>query len=128
MWYRLLADLTAAVHMLFIGYVVAGGFLAWRFPRTIWAHGLAAAWGFGTVLVGYDCPLTYAENWARARAGVAGLPSEGFIDHYLTGVIYPDSMLVQVQILVAACVLTSWAGLWWRSRHRPGGITAGAAG
>ncbi|MEU4311624.1 DUF2784 domain-containing protein [Nocardia sp. NPDC024068] len=128
MWYRLLADVTAAVHVLFIGYVVVGGFLAWRFPRTIWLHGLAAAWGFGTVLVGYDCPLTYAENWARERAGVAGLPPEGFIDHYLTGVIYPDTMLIQVQILVGACVLVSWAGLWWRTRHGSGRITARAAG
>ncbi|MEV3964121.1 DUF2784 domain-containing protein [Nocardia sp. NPDC050193] len=120
MWYRLIADMVAALHLLFIGYVVAGGFLAWRFPRTTWLHGAAAAWGFGTVLVGYDCPLTYAENWARHRAGISGLPPEGFIDHYLTGVIYPESMLIEVQLLVAACVLVSWAGLWWRVRHPHG--------
>ena len=120
MWYRLLADLTAAAHVLFIGYVVAGGFVAWLLPRTIWLHGAAAAWGFGTVLIGYDCPLTYAENWARERAGVQGLPPEGFIDYYLTGVIYPESMLAEVRILVAICVLVSWAGWWWRIRagHR----------
>lgn len=125
MWYRLLADLTVTVHLLFIGYVVAGGFLAWRLPRTIWLHGLAAAWGLGSVVIGYDCPLTYAENWARRRAGTPELPPEGFIDHYLTGVIYPDSVLVEVQVLVAACVLVSWAG-WWRTRRDP--ATAGIAG
>ncbi|WP_328394891.1 DUF2784 domain-containing protein [Nocardia sp. NBC_00416] len=128
MWYRLLADLIAAVHLLFIGYVVAGGFVAWRLPRTIWLHGLAAAWGFGTVLIGYDCPLTYGENWARQRAGISGLPPEGFIDHYLTGVIYPESMLLEVRVLVAACVLVSWAGLWWRTRRAPGGAGVGIAG
>ncbi|WP_039824358.1 DUF2784 domain-containing protein [Nocardia testacea] len=127
MWYRVIADMVAALHLLFIGYVVAGGFLAWRFPRTIWLHGAAAAWGFGTVLVGYDCPLTYAENWARHRAGVSGLPAEGFIDHYLTGVVYPESMLTEVQLLVAAGVLVSWAGLWWRAR-RPHGPSARVAG
>jgi hypothetical protein len=127
-WYRLLADLTVTVHLLFIGYVVAGGFLAWRRPRTVWLHGLAAAWGFGTVLIGYDCPLTYAENWARQHAGLRGLPPEGFIDHYLTGVVYPESMLTEVQVLVAACIIVSWAGWWWRIRRVPGGRTARIAG
>ncbi|MEU1981313.1 DUF2784 domain-containing protein [Nocardia sp. NPDC019395] len=128
MWYQLLADLTAATHVLFIGYVVAGGFVAWRLPRTIWLHGGAAAWGFGTVLIGFDCPLTYAENWARQHAGQQGLPPEGFIDHYLTGVIYPESMLNEVRILVAVCVLVSWAGWWWRVHHDPGRSTARITG
>lgn len=41
--------------------------------------------GLGSVVVGFECPLTHAENWARQRAGETGLPSSGFIDHYLTG-------------------------------------------
>ncbi|WP_194818547.1 DUF2784 domain-containing protein [Nocardia sp. XZ_19_385] len=116
MLYRLLADATAAAHFAFVAYVVVGGFLAWRWPRTIWLHLIAFGWGFGTVLVGYDCPLTYVENWARREAGQEGLPASGFIDHYLTGVIYPESALGLVRALVAACVLVSWVGYVRRLR------------
>jgi len=116
--YRLLADVTAIVHLLFVGYVVVGGFLAWRWPRTLWLHLVAAGWGFGTIAVGYDCPLTHLENWVRELAGQQGLPSSGFIDHYLTGVIYPESALALVQLMAACCVLASWAGWLWLLRHR----------
>lgn len=122
MLYRLAADLTAVVHFAFIAYVVVGGFLAWRWPRTIVAHLLAVAWGFGTILFGYDCPLTHLEDWARRRSGESGLPSSGFIDHYLTGVIYPESALGLVRVLVAVCVAASWVGFAllrgraWRDR------------
>lgn len=116
--YRLLADLTAGVHFAFLVYVVIGGFLAWRWRRTIWLHLLAFGWGFGTVLIGFDCPLTYLEDWAREQAGVAGLPSSGFIDHYLTGVIYPDSAIGLMRALVACCVVVSYAGYIWLGRHR----------
>ncbi|MET8873757.1 DUF2784 domain-containing protein [Nocardia sp. NPDC004604] len=116
MLYRLLADATAAVHFVFVAYVVVGGFMAWRWPRTIWLHLLAFGWGFSTVLFGFVCPLTNLENWARHRAGVAGLPPSGFIDHYLTGVIYPESALGLVRGLVAVCVVVSWVGYVRRVR------------
>lgn len=108
--YRVLADATVVVHLLFLGYVVAGGFLAWRRRRTIWLHAAAVAWGFGTVLIGIDCPLTHLENWARERGGEPQLPSSGFIAHYLTGVVYPEHAVDLVRAVVAAVVVASWVG------------------
>ncbi|WP_043725019.1 DUF2784 domain-containing protein [Nocardia asiatica] len=119
MLYRLLADATAATHFAFVAYVVTGGFLAWRFRRTIWLHLLAVCWGFSTIVAGFDCPLTHLENWARDRADLARLPSSGFIDHYLTGVIYPEHALGSVRILAAALVVSSWIGYAWVLRQRP---------
>lgn len=116
--YRLLGDVTAGVHYLFVVYLVVGGFLAWRWRWTIWAHLAAVGWGFSTVLFGVDCPLTHLENWARHRAGDAGLPPGGFIDHYITGVLYPRDALDLVRVLVVIVVAMSWAGLWWLSRRR----------
>ncbi|MFR9749446.1 DUF2784 domain-containing protein [Nocardia sp. 004] len=110
MLYRLLAEATAIAHFAFIAYVVSGGFLAWRLPRTIWLHLGAVCWGAGSVVFGFDCPLTYVENSARERAGEARLPSSGFIDHYLTGVIYPEDALGLVRALVALVVAASWVG------------------
>ncbi|WP_442791046.1 DUF2784 family protein [Nocardia sp. NBC_01327] len=42
----------------------------------------------------------------------------GFIDHYITGVLYPRSALDLVRVLVAVCVLASWVGFWFRASHR----------
>ncbi|MGA9870263.1 MAG: DUF2784 domain-containing protein [Rhodococcus sp. (in: high G+C Gram-positive bacteria)] len=119
MLYRALADLTVVVHLAFVAYVVVGGFIAWKLPRTIWLHAAAAAWGVLSIGVGVECPLTALESWARVQAGGAALPSTGFIDHYLTGVIYPDSAIVAIQLLVVLAVLVSWAGFFaLRTRRR----------
>jgi Protein of Unknown function (DUF2784) len=32
MWYRAGADLVVVVHLLFIGFIVGGVFLTWRWP------------------------------------------------------------------------------------------------
>ena len=45
MWYRAGVDLVVVVHLLFIGFVVGGVFLAWRWPRIIWAHIPAVIYG-----------------------------------------------------------------------------------
>ncbi|GAA1638394.1 DUF2784 domain-containing protein [Actinoplanes couchii] len=120
MIFRVLAEATMAVHFLFIGYVVLGGFVAWRWPWTIWLHLVAAGWGLCIVVFTLNCPLTYVEDWARERAGQSGL-SRGFIDTYLTGVMYPERYLDEVRLLIAAVVLVSYAGLvyrWWRRTRR----------
>jgi hypothetical protein len=109
--------LAVTLHFAFLGYVVFGGFLAWRWRRTIALHVCAVVWGFGSVLVGYDCPLTDLENWARGRAGRPPLPPSGFIAHYITGVLYPVDAVDLVRLLVAALVVVSWAGYALRGRR-----------
>ncbi|MFC7107487.1 DUF2784 domain-containing protein [Nonomuraea rubra] len=74
MMYRLLADAAMVVHFAFLLYMAVGGFLAWRWRRTIWAHLAVAAWGVLSVVAGVECPLTLAEDWARHGAGQEGYP------------------------------------------------------
>ena len=124
MGYQLLATAALALHAVFLVYLTLGGFLAWRWPRTIVAHVLVVAWGLGSVLVGYGCPLTRVEHWARVEAGGPGLGPGGFIDEYLTGVVYPERYLLVVQAAVGVLVVVSWVG-WWRRRRTPG-ATAGS--
>lgn len=118
MAYGVLADLALVLHAAFLSYLLLGGFVAWRWPRTIWIHVAVAAWGLGSVIVGYDCPLTGVENWARNRAGQDGLDPGGFIEHYLTGVVYPAERLLLVQALAGGVVAVSWLGFWRRRRAR----------
>jgi Protein of Unknown function (DUF2784) len=118
MGYRLLASVVLALHAAYLAYVVVGGFLAWRWPRTIWLHLLTGAWGLVLIVFQLNCPLTYAEDWARRQAGEAGL-SRGFIDTYIEGVLYPERYAGLMQALAASAVFVSWAGfLLLRSRRQ----------
>jgi hypothetical protein len=109
--FAIVVALTVAAHFAFIGYLVIGGFLAWRWPRSIWLHIPVVVWGVGSIVMGLPCPLSSVERWARAGAGMTALPPEGFIAHYITGVLYPAELAVAVQVLVSATVLASWAVL-----------------
>jgi hypothetical protein len=119
MSYGALATTTLVVHVLFLAYLALGGFLAWRWPRTGVVHVAVVLWGVGSVVLGYGCPLTAVESWARGRAGRQGLAEGGFIDHYLTGVVYPERWLVAAQATVGVLVLASWVGLWRRTTATP---------
>jgi hypothetical protein len=116
MGYRFLVTAILAVHFAFLAYVVAGGFLAIRWPRLLWPHLAAAAWGLLVILVPVTCPLTWAENWARQRAGEPAL-TKGFIDRYIEGVIYPARYTRLIDILVALVVLISWLLVYFRRRR-----------
>jgi hypothetical protein len=119
MGYRLVADAAMVAHFLFLAYLVVGGFIAWRWPWTIWTHIAVALYGLFNVIVGWPCPLTHVENWGRARAGEATLPGTGFIDHYIAGVIYPQEHEALVQVLVACVVFSSWIGFLIRRPRGP---------
>ena len=113
--YQSVVALVVVLHFVFIGYVVIGGFLALRWRRTIWLHIVAVIWGIAIATKRVDCPLTWLERWARARAAMAPLPPDGFIAHYVTGVIYPVGWVVGVQLVSFAVVALSWA-LYLRRR------------
>ena len=113
----------AAVQFAFIGYIVIGGFLAVRWPRTSWLHIPAVVWVVGFAL-NLRCPLTELERWARDRAGMGPLSPEGFIEHYITGPWYPAGAAGIGQVLVFSTVCVSWAALavtvarGWNGRNR----------
>jgi Protein of Unknown function (DUF2784) len=117
MGYRVLAETTMVVHFTVLVYLLLGGFLAWRRPAAIWPHMLMAAWGLTSTVFVWPCPLTMLENWSRRKAGESGLRT-GFIDTYLTGVVYPERYTTQIQIGVGVVVVLSWisAFLCWRRR------------
>jgi hypothetical protein len=118
MAYQLLAELVMLLHFGFLVYVALGGFLAWRWPWLIVPHVAATVWGALNATVGVPCPLTAWEDAARRRAGELGLP-RGFIDTYLTGVVYPEEHLLTAQLLVTTLVAVSWAGFLVRRPRAP---------
>lgn len=130
MGYRWLVTAILLVHGLYLLYVVLGGLLTWRWPRAFWPHLLAAGWGLAVVAVPLNCPLTWAADWARRRAGEGPAP-QGFIDSYVQGVLYPARYTGLLQVLVGVVVVGSWAIgylLWRRRRVRPAHRTAAGPG
>jgi hypothetical protein len=112
-----LVVVTASAHFAFIAYMVFGGFLALRWPKTIWLHVPVVIWGIAIELIDFVCPLTWLERWARPKAGMTPLPADGFIAHYLTGVVYPAGAATVVLVVAALIAATSWV-LVARARRR----------
>jgi len=123
--YRLLADLLVGTHFLFIVFVVAGGFLAWRWRRAAWIHLPVAAWGALIEFAGWICPLTPLENQLRQAAGEAGY-SGGFIEHYLIPIVYPGSLTRGMQLGLGIAVVVvnavAYGKLAWGRRTRSYGV------
>jgi Protein of Unknown function (DUF2784) len=104
MFSRILADLIVLLHLLFILFVMGGGFLALRRGRIVFLHLPAVFWGIYIEFSGTVCPLTPLENHFRRLAGSAGY-STGFIDHYLLPIIYPSGLTRELQFILGFAVI-----------------------
>lgn len=115
MIHAVLADAVLLLHLAFILFVVLGALLLWRFPRVAWLHLPAAVWGALIEITGSVCPLTPLENHLRRTGGEAGY-ADGFIEHYLLPVIYPEALTREMQVALgmAVIVVNVVAYAWWR--------------
>lgn len=110
------ADTVVLVHYGFLAYLIVGGFLAWRWRRTIWLHLMAATWAVLIVVAHLECPLTALQNALRSRAGQARV-SGGFIDTYVRGTFFPAHERYLAQAVVGVIVLASWVGYAYALRR-----------
>lgn len=120
MFWRMAADALVVIHLGFILFVMLGGLLLLRWPRLIWLHVPAVAWGVIVECLHLGCPLTPWENQLRRMAGQAGYEG-GFIEHYLIPLIYPAGLTPAIQlwlggivVLVNAAVYAWLIGRWRR--------------
>ena len=118
MWYLLLADVVAFVHMLFVLFVTLGALLLLRWPRLLWVHGPALLWGLVVEFAGATCPLTPLENQLMVLGGETGR-AEDFLSHWLLTILYPEFLTRGLQFALGASLLLLNIGLYvwiWR-RH-----------
>ncbi|HEY1026660.1 MAG TPA: DUF2784 domain-containing protein [Pseudomonas sp.] len=104
MGWRLAADALVVIHLGFILFVLLGGLLLLRWPRLLWLHLPAVAWGATVEFFHLLCPLTPWENQLRRAAGDAGYEG-GFIEHYLIPLIYPAGLTPQIQLWLGGVVV-----------------------
>jgi len=121
--YHIVVAIAIVAHLGFLCYLIVGGFVALRWRRTIWLHVPAALWGIASTTARLDCPLTWLERWSRAKAGMAPLPTDGFIAHYISGVLYPATWAGVLPVVVFALVGASWV-LYVRARPRDRPVSA----
>ncbi len=112
MIYRLAADALVLLHALWLAFVVFGALLALRWRRVLWAHVPVVAWGALVEFTGWVCPLTPWENDLRRLGGQEGYAG-GFIERYVTAIIYPEGLTREIQIGLGIGVLVLNAGLYW---------------
>jgi hypothetical protein len=103
--YRLLTEVTVVGHLLFIAFVVVGGFLVHRRRWLIAVHLAAVAWAvYAELASGVVCPLTALENPFARRAGLASYEGD-FVTRYLIPVICPEGLTRVIQYVLVAVVV-----------------------
>jgi hypothetical protein len=119
MFYRVTAEAVLLLHLAFIVFALLGAAIAMRWRWLIIIHVPAAVWGFFVELTGRVCPLTYAENYLRIKAGQSEY-AESFIEHYLLAIVYPAGLTREVQLVLAAIVVivnvAIYGRLFWPRR------------
>ena len=103
----------AALHVAFILFAVLGGFLVLKWPRLMWIHLPAAAWGMLVEMAGWYCPLTRWENHFLRAAGRAGYDG-GFLNHYVMPLIYPPGLTRGMEVILGVLVLAINVGVYVR--------------
>ena len=121
MIYSVLADLVLAGHAAFVVFVMLGGLLVLRWPRVAWVHVPSALWGVCVEVAGKVCPLTPMENELRRAAGESGYPG-GFLEHYVTPILYPQGLTRGIEVGLGVAVLllnlVVYTVVWQRTLRR----------
>ena len=115
--YALAADGVMLLHGAFVMFVVFGVMLVWRWPAWAWLHVPALIWGVLVVLMSWTCPLTPLEQSLRGLAGQSAYEG-GFINHYLTPLLYPRSPGPVMRISAAVLLGAVHASIYWRLFRR----------
>ena len=100
----ILADALVLLHLLFVVFVMTGGFLLVRWPRLLWLHLPAAAWGAFIEFSGGICPLTPLENDLRVLGGGSAYSGD-FVERYLLPLLYPAQLTPALQQVLGALVV-----------------------
>lgn len=118
MMYQLLADLVLLLHFAFVLFAMFGGLLVLRHKSVVWLHLPTMLWGVVVEWADLICPLTPLENALRLRGGEEAYGG-GFIEHYLSLLLYPDALTPAVRYLLGIMLILVNVAIYVRVvRHR----------
>ena len=115
-----LAVLVVAIHLLWLALVIFGAL--WTRGRPVWTalHILALVWGIVVESGPWPCPLTLAEGYFEAKAGLHFYQGS-FLLHYLDAIVYPNLpswIVTSAGVAVCAFNLSIYGWRWRRSHLR----------
>ena len=103
-FYLAMADGVLILHLAFIVWVIFGALFTRGRPWLAWVHLATIVYGIVVETTSLVCPLTLAENWCEARAGVVAYNGP-FLLHYLDATVYPHVPgALLAAVAVAVCV------------------------
>ena len=112
-----LAVAVLSLHLAWIVWAITGALWTRGRPWLTAFHVLSLIWGIIVEVGPWPCPLTLAEQWLEARAGMHTWTG-GFLLHSLDAAIYPDLPAWLVTGFgVAVCVfnLGIYARRYWKA-------------
>lgn len=106
------AILILLAHLVWIVLVIFGALFTRGRPFWTTVHVLALVWGVMVEAGPWSCPLTLAEQYFEAKAGMAAWQGS-FLLHSLDAIVYPNvSSWVVTVVGVAVCALNLAIYLW----------------
>ena len=111
MLYAVAADLLLVLHLGFVCFVMAGGLLVCKWRWLVFFHLPAVMWAVLLEFRGWICPLTPWEQQLRLAAGQSGY-QDGFIEHYLLPVLYPEGLDYDIQLILGGAVILVNVGVY----------------
>ncbi|MBI3665741.1 MAG: DUF2784 domain-containing protein [Acidobacteria bacterium] len=103
-FYQILAAAVFTTHFAWILWVIFGCLLTRARRILAGLHIFSLVYGILIEILLWPCPLTIAENWLQARAGITPY-QEGFLVHYLKALIYPEvSQTLLTWVASAVCL------------------------
>ncbi len=109
MLYRIAADITVVLHLLWILFLVFGAFIGRRFKWVKRLHFGGIIFAIVIQALGWYCPLTYLEIWLRRMHDSSHSYTGSFIIHYLERIVYID---INPKIIFALTVFLAVISLW----------------
>ncbi len=119
--YQALAVAALTLHLVWILWVILGWLVTRNRPWLRWFHLLSLVYSVLIEILLWPCPLTFAEQWFQARAGVRPY-QESFLLHYLEALVYPSvSQTLLTWCAVAVCLfILGLYGVRFRRRRIAG--------
>ncbi len=117
MFYRIAADITVAVHLLWIGFIIFGALPGRRWLTVRLFHLGSIIFSLMLQAFSWICPLTHLEVWLRQKQAIALGYTGGFIAHYLEKIIYLDAE--PIYIFIGTCTVIVFSILIYAPWKRP---------
>ena len=104
MLFRLLADLTVLLHLIWVFFLIFGAWWGRKRRGVMLAHIVGLGFSLVLQLFGWYCPLTHLEFWLRQQHQPGIAYPGSFIAHYAERLVYlevsPGLVLVLTVLLV----------------------------